>query len=319
MKRRFLTPIGSPEDRLAGKVPPGKWTDVTGYLAYYQIKPGVWNYHSGSDWNLNYPNFDADAHSAVYAIGPGVVTYAQRWPNPNAWGEIIVIDHGIVDGKPCFSRSAHVEHRYVSVGQQVDEWTHIADIGNGNSLFAYHLHHDISLTYQLRDYPGDWPGLREDLVKLNYVDPVLWLREEHEIEGDDMPDNLIVTASNGLPLLEELPLAKNTAVIGHETTVLGTATYRRAEVNGKFGYLLEKLGSDVYLAPPTPILTMYVNSDPFINVRSQPTTSSSILSTIPKNTQVRVQDIGVVANGYTWVRLVDQLGYVAKELLRPNP
>jgi hypothetical protein len=316
MKRRFLPPIGSVEERQSGQVPPGKWTDATGYLTYYSL--GV---HTGNDWNLNYPNFDADAHSIVYAIGPGVVTYAQRWPNPNAWGEIIVIYHGIVDGKPCYSRSAHVEHRHVSVGQRVDAWTHIADIGNGNGIFAYHLHHDISTTEQLKNFPGDWPGLREDLVRLNYVDPVKWLREEHEVEGDEMPDNLVIKAANGLPLLDELPFPVSTAVVAEERIVIGATAYRRVLVGDRWGYMLESDANGVYLAPPpppVPIVTMYANVDG-LRIRSQPTTSSTILGTLAIGAAVKVQETGIVANTYHWMKLTEREGYVAKELLRTNP
>lgn len=319
IKKRFLAPIGSPEERQSGQVPPGKWTDATGYLTYYQIKPGVWNFHSGNDWNLNYPNFDADAHSTVYAIGPGIVTYAQRWPNPNAWGEIIVIDHGLVDGKPCYSRYAHVEHRYVTVGQRVDEWTHIADIGNGNGLFAYHLHHDISLTEQLAQYPGDWPGLNEALVRKNYVDPIKWLREEHEVEGEDMPDNMIIAAPNGLALLDELPFPPQTQVVADERVAIGTTSYRRVTVGERVGWMLEADANGRYLALPAPVLTMYGNVQAGVNIRSQPTTTATILGTIAYGAAVRVQDSGIADAKYHWMKLVDRDGYVAREVLRANP
>ena len=109
----FTAPIGSDEERKSGIIWPGKWFDVTPYLTHY-----AYGYHTGADLNLNYPHWDGDAHSAVYAMGDGVVTYAQLYSR-KVWGNLIIIDHGIVDGKPLFSRYAHVENIQVAAGQSV--------------------------------------------------------------------------------------------------------------------------------------------------------------------------------------------------------
>src|SRR5215211_3857326 len=169
----FQAPIGTAAERASGVIWPGRWLDATPYLTKYFV--GI---HTGADLNL--PG-DADRDAAVYTIGDGTVTYAQMYPNPKAWGNIIVIDHGIVDGKPLFSRYGHVGNIRVSKGQAVRMGDQIATVGNGNNLFAYHLHFDISTTTVLREKAGNWPApsTKPDpsLVKPHYVDTKKWLQE----------------------------------------------------------------------------------------------------------------------------------------------
>src|SRR5687767_12206950 len=117
----FTSPIGSAAERAAGRIWPGKWDDYTGFDKLYALDTRGRNkaYHTGADLNLNYPNYNSDRHAEIYAIGDGIVTYAQRFPNPKAWGKLIIIDHGIVDGEPLFSRYGHVENPKVAFDQPV--------------------------------------------------------------------------------------------------------------------------------------------------------------------------------------------------------
>lgn len=192
----FTAPIGSVEEREAGNIWPGRWFDATGFLTHYSL-----GYHTGADLNLNYPHWDADADSEVYAIGDGEVTYAELF-SPHAWGKIIVIDHGIVDGKPLFSRYAHVGEIEISVGESVSAGDPIATVGNAEGLFPYHLHFDISLTDRLRDEPNHWPGPFRGQVLAHYVDPKEWLRVK--VSGDTVPTVQVyyVIATLGLRVRE---------------------------------------------------------------------------------------------------------------------
>ena len=176
----FSAPIGQQFERDSGIIWPGRWVDATGYLTHYSL-----GYHTGADLNLNYPTFDYDRHSDVFAIGDGSVIYAQRYPNPNAWGNIIIIDHGVIEGKPLFSRYGHVEAINVADGQQVQKGQQIAKVGNGEGLFPYHLHFDISLSEVLRTTPGHWPGNNQALVQQHYTDPKIWLRQH--VDGVVIP------------------------------------------------------------------------------------------------------------------------------------
>lgn len=188
----FSAPVGRQFERDTGIIWPGRWIDATGYLTKYQL-----GYHTGADLNLNYPIFNADAHSDVCAIGDGIVTYAQLY-STKSWGKIIVIDHGIVEGNPLFSRYGHVESINVSVGDAVVMGHQIAKVGNGEGLFPYHLHFDISVTDVLRTLPGHWPGNNKPLVQQHYVDPKAWLKAH--VAGVVLPATTVwyVTAKIGL-------------------------------------------------------------------------------------------------------------------------
>ena len=197
----FTAPIGSVEERETGMIWPGRWVDVTGYDKLYDL-----GYHTGADLNLNHPHWDANAHSQVCAIGDGTVTFAQLF-SPHEWGNIIVIDHGTVDGRPLFSRYAHVENISVSPNQSVSTGEPIAAVGNGEGLFPYHLHFDISLTAVLRSKPEHWPGFSRALVHEHYVNPQEWL-QVHATDGTTNLNKLIaqvyyVVATLGLRVRQD--------------------------------------------------------------------------------------------------------------------
>lgn len=166
----FQSPIGSPEEIASGEIWPGRWIDANPYLSHYTL-----GYHTGADLNLNYPHWDSDRHKNVFAMGKGTVTYAQLYSR-QYWGNIIVINHGVLDNVPLFSRYGHVENLRVEEGDEVETGQLIADVGNGEGLFPYHLHFDISRTDILAERPSHWPGSNIQLVRAHYVDPKLWLQ-----------------------------------------------------------------------------------------------------------------------------------------------
>jgi hypothetical protein len=185
----FNSPVGTEEERSLGKIWPGQWFDATPYPRHYE-----YGYHTGADLNNNSPHWDGDAHAAVYAMGSGVVTYAQLF-STKYWGNIIVIDHGIVDGKPLFSRYGHVEAIQVLAGQSVGAGDQISRVGKGPSEiknFPYHLHFDISTTLQLRSTPYYWPGEDKKSVLHHFVDPREWLRKkDHVVESSLLMNNVL--------------------------------------------------------------------------------------------------------------------------------
>jgi hypothetical protein len=193
----FRAPMGTEEERNSGKIWPGTWEDATPYNTRYQvIKGGNWHYHTGADLNWNRPRWDADAHAPIYAMGDGKVTYSDLY-SEKVWGQLIIINHGMVDGKPLFSRYAHVESRIVVKDQLVHTGDHIANVGDGNGIFKnnHHLHFDISTTDILdgpkRDPrgPGYWPGSDQKGVEHHFVNPMDWLRQH---QGDVITENVFL-------------------------------------------------------------------------------------------------------------------------------
>lgn len=192
---RFQSPVGTEAERSSRDIWPGGWTDATGYLKKYGH--GI---HTGADLNWNSPKWNADKHQPVYAIGRGTVTYAQLYSR-KLWGKIVVIYHGIVDGKPLFSRYAHLHTIDVFAEQTVTAGLQIGTIGDGEGLFTpkpgwegHHLHFDISTSEVLRKEPQNWPAPNSNpdprLVMQHYVDPRKWLRESHNVS--DMQENELI-------------------------------------------------------------------------------------------------------------------------------
>lgn len=174
----FQPPVGTEAERNSGKVWPGTWVDATPYGTFYF---GKW-FHTGADLNNNSPRHDSDAHAEIYSIGEGVVTYAQLYSKQH-WGNLVIIDHGIVDGKPLFTRYGHVEDIQVTKGQSVKMGHFIARVGNQFGVFPYHLHFDISTTTQLLKQPYYWPGGDKQGVKSHFTDPKAWLLSHHEVNS----------------------------------------------------------------------------------------------------------------------------------------
>jgi len=322
----FQSPIGTEALRATGKIWPGSWLDATGFLKKYAI--GI---HTGADLNL--PG-DADRDSPVYAIGDGTVTYAQTYPNQNAWGNIIVINHGIVDGKPLFSRYGHVGKILVSVGQSVRTGDHISFVGNGNGLFAYHLHFDISTTDILKSRPGNWPAPSTNpdpsLVQAHYVDPLRWLQDHFVYIPPppqpplDLTRDRYVIATYGLSVREQPSTSANRVVMlsyGSKVLIndekvenpyiwgqLSQLPYR-----GLWIALRKSDNSEVYVsdAPPfLPDLTKdrYVIATNGLNIRDQPSTSANKVVTLPYGSKVLIEDETVEKNSYIWGQL-SQLPY----------
>lgn len=166
----YDAPIAQPAERASNQVWPGEWFDATGFAVRYRIGSPSEAYHTGSDLNLNVPSWDLDAHSPVYAAASGVITHADRLPG---WGNVIIVRHDplLTDGRVLYGRYAHVENIRVTVGQRVVRGEQIANVGNAEGAFPYHLHFDLSPTTILQSKPWHWPKLDLNNLLANYVDP----------------------------------------------------------------------------------------------------------------------------------------------------
>jgi len=180
---KWRSPVGDD----TGEFWPSGWFDATGYDVAYDL-----GYHTGADLNCNVPVWDTDRGSPVYAIGPGIVTYAGV--GSGSWGNLIVIRHDNA-GKKVWSRYGHVENMAVKKGDVVARGQQIATIGNAGGVFPYHLHFDIVKTDVLEAAPGHWPGSDEQKVLDNYVDPLVFLRESALEEGGNVTTNLLKNPS----------------------------------------------------------------------------------------------------------------------------
>jgi hypothetical protein len=191
----FRSPVGTEDER--NKMPiniwPGSWIDANAWTGNippkYMLGPNNAAYHTGADLNLP---ADKDRLAQIYSIGDGVVRYAQL-VSKTSWGNLVVINHGTVNGKPLFSRYGHVEDIVVAKGQKVKVGDPIAKVGNQFGRFPYHLHFDISTTDQLDKSPTYWPGLDLQGTKHHFVNPRDWLRDNFNSVAEKLPDGTIVS------------------------------------------------------------------------------------------------------------------------------
>ena len=150
----------------------GDWFDATGYAVSY-ITNGARACHTGCD--LNRPAY-ADAGAPVYAIADGELVFFGTLPG---WqGMVLVLQHTLENGSLIWTRYAHIQRaNTLFAGELIkrgDLIGVIADYG-ANGPPGDHLNFDIA-RIDLGRSPGDWPGQNLARVQRDYIDPVVWLK-----------------------------------------------------------------------------------------------------------------------------------------------
>jgi murein DD-endopeptidase MepM/ murein hydrolase activator NlpD len=97
------------------------------------------DFHLGEDWNKN-SGGNTDCGESVYAIGNGVIIYAQY--TGEGWGNVLIIEHTLPDGKKIESLYGHLQE-FVKTSGEVKKREFIAKIGNANGKYLCHLHLEI--------------------------------------------------------------------------------------------------------------------------------------------------------------------------------
>jgi murein DD-endopeptidase MepM/ murein hydrolase activator NlpD len=147
------------------------WFDATGFATLYEPS-GKKQYHTGVD--LNRPNY-ADSGAQVYAAADGEVVYAGV---VSGWqGQVVCLKHALEDGTFIWSRYAHIE-AFVMRGAQIKRGSLVGKIAdyNRDGPKGDHLHFDVA-RIDLREMPGDWPGLDKVGLLRDYLDPAKVLKE----------------------------------------------------------------------------------------------------------------------------------------------
>jgi hypothetical protein len=314
----------------------GLWRSVNDYGTYYYLGPGSTNpaYHTGVDLNLTLTNnYDADARAPVYAVANGVVTFADRVSN-STWGNLVVIDHTLPDGKVVFSRYGHVETMLVKRGDQVKIGQQIATVGNSFGRFAYHLHFDISETTKLQTVPYDWPGTNKALLLANYSDPHKFILERKSVTLPIPPQeeilyiqtrdglNLRKLPSTGAIKVRQIPIPFGEKIKAYESTEAGGYKWRKIIVvsTGESGWAAERAPSgEIYLSATDPKVnppketTKYTAAN--LRLRVAASITAAPILTIPANTKLTLLGDPITVDGYVWWKTViptGQTGYAAE-------
>jgi len=189
----FDYPVGVPQSQ-GGT---GYVTEANDGDGYYNAQDfGEWNgdyggYHLGEDWNGE-GGGDTDFGDPVYAVSNGKVVYA-RDAGPG-WGNVIIINHTLLDGSAVQSMYAHLRYGslLVSEGNIILRGTKIGEIGKGynDNEYAAHLHFEIRFpTCDRWGQPG--PGYSSDLT--GWTDPSNFIdthRQLYAVYVDGMAFNI---------------------------------------------------------------------------------------------------------------------------------
>lgn len=97
------------------------------------------NDHLGEDWNKN-SGGNTDCGEPVFAIGNGVITYAED-AGPG-WGNVVIIEHTLPSGEKVESLYGHLLEILVRSGE-VTKRQQIGMVGNANGRYLCHLHLEI--------------------------------------------------------------------------------------------------------------------------------------------------------------------------------
>ena len=127
---KFSYPVGKTETLTEAKDKKDDW--------YNALDFGV-NNHLGEDWNKN-SGGNTDCGEAVFAVAGGTIVYAGN--AGEGWGNVVIIEHNLPDGKKVQSLYGHFETITKSSGE-VKKREQIGTIGNAGGKYWCHLHLEL--------------------------------------------------------------------------------------------------------------------------------------------------------------------------------
>lgn len=127
------------------------------YNDYTRIYTVLWGSSYKYWWDVgNGGHLGTDIATAkgtpVYSIADGKVT---KTGNDVGWGKYVSIEH-TVRGKKIVSNYAHLSEIKVSLGDKVDVWDKIGEVGSTGNSTGNHLHFQIDLPHTFHPYYYDW-------------------------------------------------------------------------------------------------------------------------------------------------------------------
>jgi murein DD-endopeptidase MepM/ murein hydrolase activator NlpD len=147
---------------------------VTGYgFEVVNNEKGEFDHiHPGEDWNRIGAAGDGDLGDPVFSIANGFVKFAGM--TSVGFGNAVLIEHMLPDGKKIWSQYAHLDQVLVVDGQRVSRGQQVGTIGKTGGFTNAHLHFEI----RIKDLPVDsWQVSSWNTVLENYIDPINILPE----------------------------------------------------------------------------------------------------------------------------------------------
>lgn len=160
--------------------------------------------HSGADLNFGRP--EDDFGLSIHSITKGEVIFSKD--TGKGWGNLIVIYHSAYG---VWSRYAHLNERFIRVGDSVVEGQEIGTCGHTGGNWASHLHLDI-IQKELSSWVKYTKNWSIDKVKEHYLDPIKYIKTI-QAQEESLPDivkwhkkHKIIEQWNTPPTFEELKL-----------------------------------------------------------------------------------------------------------------
>jgi murein DD-endopeptidase MepM/ murein hydrolase activator NlpD len=128
--KNFAYPIGKTEISTQAKDKNDDW---------YNAQDFGENNHLGEDWNKN-SGGNTDCGEPVFASADGRIVYAEH--AGTGWGNVVIIEHNLPDGKKVQTLYGHLE-KILKSGGEVKKREQIGTIGNADGKYLCHLHFEI--------------------------------------------------------------------------------------------------------------------------------------------------------------------------------
>jgi len=154
-------------------------------------------WHTGEDWNGR-GGGDTDLGEPVYAVAHGRVVASDHYTP--SWGNLVLIEHRLPDGRQVWSQYAHLQDRLTAKGDIVSRGQQIGTIGKGEQdRWPAHLHFEV----RTRDLaPDTWFPLVRDVeaVRRHYTNPSAFIRshlaEESAYKPPKVGEEIVVDTEN---------------------------------------------------------------------------------------------------------------------------
>jgi murein DD-endopeptidase MepM/ murein hydrolase activator NlpD len=126
----FAYPIGKIEIITQAKDKKDDW---------YNAQDFTENNHLGEDWNAN-SGGNTDCGEPVFAAANGTITYAED--AGTGWGNVVIIEHNLPDGKKVQTLYAHLQ-KILKTSGEIKKREQIGEVGNADGKYLCHLHFEL--------------------------------------------------------------------------------------------------------------------------------------------------------------------------------
>ncbi len=249
----FITPISFADVSNGFDYPVGK-PDGNGWInnrnGLWWLEPWNyggscgWVYHPGVDFNKDNTSGDQDRYEPVYAVSNGTVVASGLYSS--TWGNIVIIEHTLSDSSKVWSQYAHLEDRWIQIGDIVTKGEQIGKIGKGDGSLSAHLHFEIrKFGHDILSASSFPCGQSKSYVETYYEDPIAYINSHRTLGCNILPGEgtsgseltAFENAFNNAGGQSSLGCPTNTVQSNGFTSFNGTTGHYQTFTNGSIQYI----------------------------------------------------------------------------------